>query len=88
MPKGYQHLTQDKRCQIYAFKKSGKNQMEISKEVSVSQSIVCRELQRNSGKKGYRHKQAHEKSLKRRLDGSLLIKKMTGNVLVLAEKCW
>ncbi len=86
MPKGYQHLTQDKRCQIYAFKKSGKNQMEISKEVNVSQSTVCREIQRNSGKKGYRHKQAHEKTLKRRLEASLCIKKMTGNVLFLAEK--
>jgi IS30 family transposase len=64
MPKGYQHLTQDKRCQIYAFKKSVKNQMEISKEVNVSQSATSRELQRNSRKKGYQHKQAHEKLLK------------------------
>ena len=86
MPKGYQHLTQDKRCQIYAFMKSGKNQMEISKEVNVSQSTICRELQRNSGKKGYRHKQAHEKTLKRRLEKSLKLNKMTGKILVLAEK--
>ena len=38
--------------------------MEISKEVNVSQSATSRELQRNSRKKGYQHKQAHEKLLK------------------------
>ena len=63
MPQGYHHLTYDQRCQIYALKKSGRNQTEIAQQVGTTQSAVSREFIRNTGKKGYRYKQAHKKAL-------------------------
>lgn len=66
MPKNYHHLTYDQRCQIDVFLKKGFSQKEIAKELKVSQATISRELQRNSGSKGYKHKQAEEKAKGRR----------------------
>ena len=55
MPEGYRHLTCEQRCQIYALLQSGHSQAHIS-----------RELVRNTGARGYRFKQAHEKASRRR----------------------
>ena len=60
MLKRYTHLTYDDRCQIYALKKSGILQNEIAVFLNVSQSTISRELRRNRGLRGYRHKQAHD----------------------------
>ncbi len=60
------HLTQEQRCQIFVLKKSNFSYRAISKELKVHPSTVSREIQRNSGKRGYRYKQAHEKSVLRR----------------------
>lgn len=62
----YQHLTYEARCQIYALKSSGFTQKAIASSLNVSPSSICRELKRNCGKKGYRYKQAQEKSESRR----------------------
>ena len=35
MPQGYYHLTYKQRCQIYALKKSAKNQVEITMLVEI-----------------------------------------------------
>ncbi|MFS1526179.1 helix-turn-helix domain-containing protein [Microbulbifer sp. 2304DJ12-6] len=52
----YKQLTYEQRCQIEAFKKSGFTQAEIAVALGVSQSTISRELARNSGQRGYRHK--------------------------------
>lgn len=64
--KDYHQLTQGLRYQIEILKKAGKNQKDIAGLVNVSPSTICRELQRNSGKRGYRPKQAQRKAETRR----------------------
>lgn len=64
----YKQLTYEQRCQISALKKSGFSQREIAEIVETSQATISRELARNTGQRGYRHKQAQEKSEQRRKD--------------------
>lgn len=66
----YSHLTYESRCQIYALKSNGFLQKEIAMQLSVDPATVSRELKRNSGKRGYRFKQAQEKSELRRREAS------------------
>jgi transposase, IS30 family len=63
----YKQLTYEQRCQIEALKKSGISQQAIGAVIKVSQSSVSRELSRNVGARGYRHKQAQLKAVERRL---------------------
>ena len=70
MPKGYRHLTYDKRCQIYALLKSGCAKTEIAQLIGVHRSTITNELKRNTGGKGYRYKQAQEKASARRAAAS------------------
>ncbi|QQR68206.1 MAG: IS30 family transposase [Alphaproteobacteria bacterium] len=58
----YRRLTAEDRCQIYALNKQGSTQQQIADHLGVSQSAVSRELERNSGGRGYRFKQAQEKA--------------------------
>ena len=60
--KDYHQLTQELRYQIEILKKAGKNQKDIADLVNVSPSTRCRELRRNTGKRGYRRKQAQAKA--------------------------
>lgn len=62
----YRQLAYEQRCQISVLKKRGCSQQEIADCVGVSQSTVSRELARNTGDRGYRHKQAQERSVQRR----------------------
>jgi len=62
----YTQLTKEQRYQISAFLKTGYSQSEIAKEIRKSKSTISRELKRNSGKRGYRPKQADQKALSRR----------------------
>jgi transposase, IS30 family len=64
--KDYHQLTQELRYQIEILKKAGKNQKAIADLVNVSPSTICRELRRNTGKRGYRPKQAQAKAENRR----------------------
>ena len=66
MPRGYHHLTQDERCQIWGLKKSGLSQRDIGRELGRHHTTIRREMQRNSGGRGYRYKQAHNKATERR----------------------
>ena len=77
MPKGYHHLTNDQRCQLYTLMKRGDSQAVVAKILKVDKSTICRELKRNRGKKGYRFKQAHEKTVERRYKASSCRSKMT-----------
>ena len=85
MPKGYQHLTYDIRCQIYALKRSGLSQNKIAKQLGVDQSTVSKELCRNSGGRGYRYRQAHEKATRRRYNASSVASKMTPDFVPFVE---
>jgi len=66
MPKGYHHLTRDQRCQLYTLKGNGESTKNIAITLGVHRSSLYRELKRNTGQKGYRYQQAHEKASERR----------------------
>ena len=74
MPKGYAHLTQEDRCQIYALKKSGMSHHAIARQLAVSSRTIDREINRNSGLHGYHFDQAHDLSQARRRKGPLKMK--------------
>ncbi len=59
----YSQLTQGQRYQIEALVKTGHNQTMIAKVLTINKSTISRELKRNRGLRGYRPKQAHEKSM-------------------------
>ena len=62
----YRQLTHEQRYVIYQLKKLGFTQSKIAVTINVSTSTISRELKRNTGKRGYRPKQAHEKCIERR----------------------
>jgi len=64
--KRYTQLTHEQRYQIQALMKADHNQTEIAEIIGVDKSTISRELKRNTGKRGYRPKQAHEACLERR----------------------
>jgi len=82
--KTYKQLTYELRCQIYALKKTGLSQNKIAQQLKVSQSTISRELSRNTGKRGYRIKQAQSFTDTRRLLARKAIK-MTSNLVALIE---
>lgn len=87
MPKGYRHLTYDKRCQIYALLKSGCAKTEIAQLLGVHRSTITKELKRNTGGKGYRYLQAQAKASARRAAASGAPRKMKpGLVREIEEK--
>jgi IS30 family transposase len=62
----YKHLSQAERYQIYALMKAGHDQSQIAKLLDRHKSTINREVRRNSGSRGYRPKQACEKSSRKR----------------------
>ena len=62
----YTQLTQEQRYQIKAHLSLGTPKPAIARELGVAKSTIYREVKRNTGQRGYRPKQAHEKALKRR----------------------
>lgn len=71
------HLTYEERCQIYVLLKSGKSKRAISKLLGRSHSTIMREVRRNTGGNGYRHKQAQSFADQRRKQASRVASKMT-----------
>ena len=82
---GYYHLTTESRSQIYALKSMGHTQQDIAEHLGVSPSTICRELQRNTGGRGYRSKQADQKAIERRHHASSRPKKMTPELIQYVE---
>src|ERR1700748_3262324 len=76
MPKAYLHLTCEQRGQICALLQTGHSQAHIARTIGVDPSTISRELVRNTGARGYRFKQAHEKALQRRKEASDKPRKM------------
>ena len=58
--------TENKRYQIYALKKAGHSQHEITEYIACSPSTISRELKRSSGLRDYWPKQAQQFSQERR----------------------
>lgn len=81
----YKQLTAGERYQIYILKKEGVTQQGIAEALSRSPSTICREFDRNSGKRGYRPKQAQQRSDGRR-QAAIKYKKLTVGVIYLIEQ--
>jgi IS30 family transposase len=58
---------------------------DIAQEIGVDRSTIYRELKRNSGERGYRPKQAHEKAMLRRFEAVKFVK-MTPSLTTLVEE--
>jgi IS30 family transposase len=86
MSEGYHHLTYEQRCQIFALLQSGHSPAAIARQIGVHRSTISRELACNSGKRGYRFKQAQTKALRRRKAANLVPRKMTPDLVSLIEE--
>lgn len=64
--KTYKHLTQEERYTIERMRKARYSQKEIAECLGRDPGTISREIKRNAGQRGYRHKQAHEKCKVRR----------------------
>ena len=64
----YKHLSLEERYYIEIELRKDTSSNKIAKALGRPQGTISKEIQRNKGKRGYRHKQAHERSLKRCLD--------------------
>lgn len=82
----YQQLTYEQRCQISALKKSGCSQRKIAETIGTSQPTVSRELARNTGARGYRHKQAQEKTGQRRANAAQRTKMTPAMIMTIESK--
>ena len=85
MPKGYHHMTQDIRSQIYALKATGTSLRKIARVVGYHVSNISREITQNTGSRGYRYKQAHAKAVERRTAASRAPTKMTPTLVTRIE---
>ncbi len=56
----YRQLAQEQRYAIFTLLQTGHNQTKIAAGIGVHKSTISRELRRNKGLRGYRHKQAHD----------------------------
>ena len=82
----YRQLTEENRIEIYAMKQAGKQQKQIAKLLAVHPSTISRELSRNTGLRGYRPKQAHQKTLHRRVTACKAVKMMPETIDYIESK--
>ena len=80
----YRQLTEEDRIEIYAMKQAGIEQNTIAAKLGVHPSTISRELARNAGLRGYRPKQAQQKTLHRRLTARKAVK-MTPETIAYIE---
>ena len=73
MKSPYKQLTQEQRYHISALLKAGITKPQIALEVGSDRSTIYRELNRNTGKRGYRPKQAQTLSDSRKRKGNTQI---------------
>lgn len=66
MKKKYRHLTYEDRTVIKVLLQENKSYSYIARIIGVHKSTISREIQRNSGYRGYRNKQAQRMTIKRR----------------------
>jgi IS30 family transposase len=58
----YKRVTADEREHIYRWRREGRKQSEIARRLDRDPGSISREIARNTGRRGYRPKQAHEKA--------------------------
>ena len=58
----YKRVTADEREHIYRWLREGRKQSEIARRLDRDPGSISREIARNTGRRGYRPKQAHEKA--------------------------
>lgn len=81
----YRQLTDEDRIEIYAMKQAGKTQRSIAERLGVHPSTISRELARNTGRRGYRPKQAHRWACERRQHARKAVK-MTPETIAYIER--
>lgn len=86
MPKSYHHVTLDIRSQIYALKATGTSLHKIAAIVERDVSTISREINRNTGSRGYRYKQADAKAVERRANASRAPQKLTPTLVAIIEE--
>jgi IS30 family transposase len=82
----YKQLTENDRIEIYAMKQAGFSQTQIAQRLFVHRSTICRELDRNTGHRGYRPKQAHLLASERRLTARKAIKMTLETIAYIEER--
>jgi IS30 family transposase len=89
MPQEIRHLREEDRKIIYRMKKAKKSQAEIALTIGFSQGTISKEVARNSGKKGYRPKQAqtkaHERKVAKRARSKVIVGDIADQVVVRLE---
>ena len=80
----YNQLTENERYQIYSLKKAGHKQETIAQLLGRNPSTISRELNRNTGLRGYRPQQAQQLALARRKEAHKA-RKMTEAVKAMIE---
>ena len=58
----YKRVTEEERTFIYRWRQKGENPSEMGRRLGRAVSSISREIARNTGRRGYRPKQAHEKA--------------------------
>ena len=81
----YSQITQGERYQIWVFRKAGKSNGEIARELGRHPSTIGREIRRNRGERGYRPKQAHQAARERCKQAARAVK-FTTEVRLLVEE--
>lgn len=61
----YRRMTAEDRFQLKTYLDAGLSQSQAAEKLGFNKSTVSRELRRNTGGRGYRHQQAHKRSLER-----------------------
>jgi len=72
--------------QIYALMQSGLSQAAIARQLGVHRSTVKRELDRNTGARSYRFKQAQEEGVAKRKTAFVCARKMKPDLVKLIEE--
>ena len=73
----YKHLAQEERFLIHHYLQEGYSLRKIARILGRSHSTISREIRRNKGNRGYRHKQADQFAKRRRREASSVPPKMT-----------
>ena len=82
------HLTQEERYTIERMRKEGYNQARIAECLGRDPGTISREIRRNSGHRGYRHKQAQGKAEIRRFISRRRVKPIFNTLMAKSEFSW
>ena len=82
----YKQLTAEERYHIYTMLQQGLSFRYIAKGMKRSHTTLSREIKRNQGEKGYRHKQAQRKASARHRIKPKALKLTTDLIVYIREK--